>query len=907
MNGSAIPPTLDISLHPLSFYGFCLSPFPRSIQSLILSLSLSLSLSTFTLSSSSSSAVLYFREQHISKKKNRGVKAEESNINPHISLEWDGTQRMVVAIRDQIGISWNDVRPYIDSTFTSYNIPADVFVVPHGIYELNNLEDVLTYEVWQTDLSENERSDLMQFLPRGSDSSDAQQIVKALLAGDYFNFGNPFLKWGTSLCSGHFHPDVILRREQCLMAEKKVYYKELQKYHNGLIAYLLNLKETYTRCEDPEKDFLQKIWRSRKDMEKYSSSHAIESRFCDLDENATPTSESGSWVAEEKACCSDNQISSLIKGRKLQNRFCDKGFPMDQNRQILLTEDDALNVRATPKKGDKLLKRNNIYNNDGAKYMSYVKVSKKQYEIVKSMKQSGRSIHFRSLNRILGNDCNILPYQVFVEEEQKNLRKHWLQLARKDLPVAYEIWMEMRLQRRKMAVSLETNMKERLESVMEDEGNDNHSMLQDELEVGNHESTVHDEEKPVPDMPQGEDFRMEGDEKSQQFTDGFECNLTDIDSEKHMCIQSDKDSEKNVITVSDHSPPNLSEYSGNLNIAHATVSQEARLCSGGDAWKAVSMPLSYHDSSANHEYASVCEFSAMLPQVNDLHQTCILDLESDLPAGNMGKDLSHKQSDNGSFNSYLNQDRNELLQSLFKGQGMLSYPLQKQAGFDFRPPNSVFMSNGQYPMHFEEQQHQSLPLELGQKRDNGVYMPQNLTESMYSDGGKYLTPRQQHLTPVNLQDWNVRSVRMPGPLQSHSSCGDTLSQYWLSSEHPVHGGWSGLDAANITSHNIGSGSAANESLFSVLSHCNQLRSGNPYHLAGSTDQFISPRSHGMMSGVTPRIGNVLPQAAHALDYLGGREAATSVMHDDMQWMNLPHQNSGLCDPMGKSFLRSWNR
>lgn len=32
----------------------------------------------------------------------------------------------------------------------------------------------------------------MQFLPRGS---EAQQVVQALLSGDYFHFGNPFLKW----------------------------------------------------------------------------------------------------------------------------------------------------------------------------------------------------------------------------------------------------------------------------------------------------------------------------------------------------------------------------------------------------------------------------------------------------------------------------------------------------------------------------------------------------------------------------------------------------------------------------------------------------------------------------------------------------------------------------------------
>lgn len=87
------------------------------------------------------------REQHKAKKKNMGILQDDSNINSHISLEWDGNQKTVVAKRDQIGISWRHMRPYIDSTFNSNNIPADVFVVPHGIYELKNLEDVLSYEV----------------------------------------------------------------------------------------------------------------------------------------------------------------------------------------------------------------------------------------------------------------------------------------------------------------------------------------------------------------------------------------------------------------------------------------------------------------------------------------------------------------------------------------------------------------------------------------------------------------------------------------------------------------------------------------------------------------------------------------------------------------------------------------
>lgn len=87
------------------------------------------------------------REQHKAKKKNMGLLKDDSDINSHISLEWDGNQKMVVAKSDQIGISWRDLRPFIDSTFNSHNILADVFAVPEGIYDLEDLEDVLSYEV----------------------------------------------------------------------------------------------------------------------------------------------------------------------------------------------------------------------------------------------------------------------------------------------------------------------------------------------------------------------------------------------------------------------------------------------------------------------------------------------------------------------------------------------------------------------------------------------------------------------------------------------------------------------------------------------------------------------------------------------------------------------------------------
>lgn len=59
--------------------------------------------------------------------------------------------------------------------------------------------------------------------------------------------------------------------------------------------------------------FLKICFRSRKDLDKRSSSNVNESKLHDHEQDATATSESCSWVADEKACSSDNQNSSVVK------------------------------------------------------------------------------------------------------------------------------------------------------------------------------------------------------------------------------------------------------------------------------------------------------------------------------------------------------------------------------------------------------------------------------------------------------------------------------------------------------------------------------------------------------------------------------------------------------------------
>ncbi|KAF3435324.1 hypothetical protein FNV43_RR22411 [Rhamnella rubrinervis] len=901
------------------------------------------------------------RDQYRAKRKNKVLRQYDSNVKSHISLHWDVNQKRVIAKREQIGISWRDLRPFIDSYGSSQNVLADIYDIPPEIHDLENLREALSYEVWETHLSENEKNHLKKFLPI---EAEAEQVVQTLLSGENFHFGNQFLKWGASVCSGDLHPDTILQQDQRLKIEKKAFYEELHKYHNDMIVYLLSLKERFASCRDPENEFSQKIWRSRNDGDKRISSCANDSGFHVVEDNValTLTSESCSWIADEKACSSDNQNSSVLKGGEFQNRVKEKSCLKDKIRNPFIVSDDMLNARASSRKEDKLQKQN-VHCSDGAKYMSYFKISKKQHEIVKSMKQSGKSIQSRSLNRVLGNidNINVQPYEVFVEEEQKKLHEHWLQLVKEALPAAYANWREFHSQRLEVIKSLEQDLKSRVEFQVEDDeySESEKSLVHDQIEIGaeDHVSTSEDEEKSVSSgspLEQQSAQQIAGGRGSvssppqeqqspQQIAGCHEFNPMDIDSGQHVPKKSD-----NVESSAD-------EYSENEDTADVAIHRGVHLASNGDVWPTGNMPNPYYESTASHQYTSAGE-TLVHPQVDEEQQrhAHLIDLESDLRMGDTGKNLLHKQSDDASFRqsdgasfrqpdgtsfrqsdgasyrlsdgasfrqsddasfgSYPNQDRTELLQSLFKGQGVLPYHHeQKQTRLDFQPSNNMLMGGGQFPVHFQEQPPPSLPIEQGQKRDNEAYIQQNIPENIFSDGGRYLIPRQESLTtPVNIQDWAVNSVRLPQPLQPHLNGGELLNQNWFSGEHQVRGVWSGSDSGNISSQSIGSGSNGDQSLFSVLSHCNQLHTSSPFHSVSSTEQLISLRNYGMVGGVTPRINNVMPQATHSLDYMSGREAAaaSSVMPDEMGmgWMGLPpHQGSSLHDPMGKPYLRSWNQ
>ncbi|XP_039005315.1 uncharacterized protein LOC120132673 [Hibiscus syriacus] len=729
---------------------------------------------------------------------------------------------------------------------------------------------------------------------------------------DFFFFFFFFLFLGTSLCSGHLHPDSVIQEEWSLKAEKKAFYSESQDYHNDIIEYLKKLKENWESCKYPEQEIVQNLWRSKMVCKKRVFSHSHESRHGNVEQDVTVTSESCSWVADEKACSSDNQNSSVVKDGKIRRSLYEKGTIKEKGQLLSTAPDYVPSVEARPKKGDKIHKRN-IQHCDGAKYMSCFKISKKQLDLLKNMEQSGRSIQSKSIIHVLGDidTLHVQPYEVFLEVERRKLREHWLKLVKEDIPSSYANWRETQLQKWKMTKSLEQEMKEKLNLLLEVEDDEDKLKLQDQEDNVDTNSAALDVEEEDPEKLLEDEKDTEATESESSMEDGESVlalpsnqspqQISSIDSGQ-LCNH--VESEKDNISKPDVASSDESEHSDDLNTAGATVSQEVPIRSAEIVWSAGSIPHSYHESTASHKCTSTSGLPFIHQDTED--QNRMTGLESDLHKGSAGKALLHSHSEDGPFSSYTNQDQNELLQSFVKDRGVSSYHTeQKHLGADFQPPKILLMEDDHFNGQFEEQLQSSLLLEQRQKRQNEVFMPQNI----YSADGRSLTARREHLPLGHMQDWAIPSARMPVPFQHQLNSRDMLSQNWFTGEHQVSGGWAGSDGFSGQSQNILSASNADQSLFSVLSHSNQFHSSSPYESMGSTEQFILQRNNGMMRGRIPGIiGNSMPQAAHPLDYLGSCDTTTPLMTaDDTSWMNLTHQNSALHDPMVKPYLRSWNQ
>lgn len=804
-------------------------------------------------------------------------------------------------------------------------------------------------QVWRTHLSEKERELLTQFLPKGF---DAQQIVQDLLEGDNFHFGNPYLKWGASLCSGYLHPDIVLNKERLLKASKKTYYSELQNYHYNMIRDLQTLKERWSQ-EDLENDIEHNLWRSGKHAEQTLAAHANKSTLHDLDENLT--SDSCSSASDDKAC-SSNELNFRSLHENSQRSICRKGFMGDTYENA----SDGVKVVPRHRVGEKL-QNGNHQSGDGAKYMSYIKVSKEKHQSVKnSLKLFSNSIQSRALNHVLGDlgAYYIQPYRVFVEEEGQKLHVHWSKLANVDIAAAHTNLRSRQIEKQQVIHALGRELVAKLNLLKEneekktasnlssdqvvdedsdpepststeDEGSEiSNSLLEEDMDNANtncESSILLEDEKHINlacVIEQHTDIASALNGPAMDDETGYASTLAQNHHLQHNTLLGGNHVFHPMDFVSDENPimpepgdllPNVSKFTENIIQMVVPCSQETPLSVACDGWPAVSMSNAYYNSThVSHDYASANELSNGHSQVIEEHPTQLINLKSDMHEVGLGKDLSGRQSDDIFFSAYPNQVQNQQFQSFLKGPGSVQYTHeQKPRMLDVQPLANMMIDNSQPVGNFTEQLHPSMPLDLGRKRFMDSFMHESIQENMYSNGFRHALPSHDQFSnplaspTLNVQSWGANSVQHPVLSQSHPNGGELLSQNWVSVDNNDSGGWSGIESNLCQNQNFGNGSIADQSLFSVLSQCNSMNPSAGLRTSLTPqERFSQSVNHG--GGIIPATSNLIPGVLNQNIYLNGHENING-LKANTGWTSLPHQNTALHDSLGKPYLRYWNQ
>ncbi|XP_020224852.1 uncharacterized protein LOC109806754 [Cajanus cajan] len=119
--------------------------------------------------------------------------------------------------------------------------------IPLELYDLSGLEDVLSVDVWNECLSEEERFELAKYLP-DMDQETFVQTLKELFSGCNMHFGSPVKKLFDMLKGGLCEPRVALYREGLSFFQKRQHYHLLRKHQNNMVSNLCQIRDAWLNC-----------------------------------------------------------------------------------------------------------------------------------------------------------------------------------------------------------------------------------------------------------------------------------------------------------------------------------------------------------------------------------------------------------------------------------------------------------------------------------------------------------------------------------------------------------------------------------------------------------------------------------------------------------------------------------
>lgn len=119
--------------------------------------------------------------------------------------------------------------------------------IPFELYDLQGLEDILSIDIWNECLSEEERLGLTKYLP-DMDQETFMLTMAELFTGSNFHFGSPITKLFDMLKGGLCEPRVALYREGWNFFQKRQHYHLLRKHQNTMVSNVCQIRDAWQNC-----------------------------------------------------------------------------------------------------------------------------------------------------------------------------------------------------------------------------------------------------------------------------------------------------------------------------------------------------------------------------------------------------------------------------------------------------------------------------------------------------------------------------------------------------------------------------------------------------------------------------------------------------------------------------------
>ncbi|KAI8573808.1 hypothetical protein RHMOL_Rhmol01G0304300 [Rhododendron molle] len=166
--------------------------------------------------------------------------------------------------------------------------------IPFELYDLSSLGDVLSMDVWNECLSEEDRFLLAKYLP-DMDQEMFMRTLKELFTGSNLHFGSPITKLFGMLKGGLCEPRVALYRQGLKSFQKRQHYHLLRKHQDSVVNNLYQIRDAWLNCRGYSIEEKLRVLNIRK-----SQDSLMHENMEELESDSSERDESGEVLGSRK-------------------------------------------------------------------------------------------------------------------------------------------------------------------------------------------------------------------------------------------------------------------------------------------------------------------------------------------------------------------------------------------------------------------------------------------------------------------------------------------------------------------------------------------------------------------------------------------------------------------------------